>query len=169
MYKKIITPLLITVFVLAFAQPAQGAQFMAQNISIPEMEFSPTGTYPPGGTPGVYIVELNTLPGNSEGAEYSMTRVPTNPEGLLAHIEFEFRQSNSSPWQHLMGVDFHGGTILDKQGNVLTVSRGLVTWPGEAGPNGRVMLKGSDVRIVATVSQTFRTAVTINSISSTGK
>jgi hypothetical protein len=41
------------------------------------------------------------------------------------------------------------------------------TWPGEAGPNGRVMLKGDDIKITANVLQTFTTGITLNSISTT--
>jgi len=142
---------------------------MAQTISLPERQFSPTNTYPPGGQAGIYIVELNTLPGNSAGAELIFTRVATNPDGILAYIDIQYRVSNVSPWQSLIGVNFDGGTLYDKAGNVMTKSTALVKWPGEASPNGRVALKGSDVRVVATVYQTFRTSVTVNSITSTGK
>ena len=66
-------------------------------------------------------------------------------------------------------VDSYFDAITSHDGSVALTSYGSFTWPGEAGPNGRVQLKGSDILVRAVVFQTFRTSVTINSISSTGK
>jgi hypothetical protein len=140
---------------------AEAKKAMAQTRTIPEAEYAP----------GTYEFELNTLPGNSIGVEFILTRVPTNPEGLLATIEVFFRRSNSDPWVSLWGPnDFVGGSLFNKDGSLATTSSGGFTWPGEAGQDGKpVRLKGSDVKFRAVVFQTFRTAITINSISSTGK
>lgn len=149
---------------------------MAQTVTLPETELSPTGTYPPGGTPGRYEVVLNNMPGNSIGAEIIMTRTASvnAASGLLATVEVSFFRDMGDGlgprWVSTWGPnEFAGGVLLNKDGSVALTSFGSFTWPGIAGPNGRVQQKGSDVRIVAIVSQTFRTSVTINSISSTGK
>lgn len=150
---------------------------MAQTITLPETELSPTGTYPPGNTPGRYDVELRTLPGNSIGAEIIFTRtVSVNlASGLLATVEVFFWRDmgdgRGARWVSVWGPNnLDGGVLFDKTGAILTTSGGAFTWPGVAGPDGKPLrLKGSDILVRAIVFQTFRTSVTINSISSTGK
>lgn len=133
---------------------------MAQSITVPLREYTPSN----------YEVELNTLPGNSEGARISISRSEVGGlTGVLARIDVYQSLDNGATWLHVMGGNFDGGVLLDKQGNPLTHSTFLFTWAGEAGPNGRVKLKGSDVKIVAQVFQTFSTAITIESITSTGR
>jgi len=132
---------------------------MAQSKTVPLREY----------TPGTYEVELNTLPGNSEGAEFLFSRPTDMPVGQLAQVDVYMSQNNRGTWTHVMGTQLSGGIIHNKDGTVATESKMLFTWPGEAGPNGRIALKGSDVKVVAVVFQTFSTAVTVNSITSTGK
>jgi hypothetical protein len=161
--------------ILLLAAPVYAAKpersLMAQTITLPEQELTPTGSYPPGNTPGVYEVELRTLPGNSIGAEIIMTRTASvnAASGKLATVEvFFWRDMNDglgARWVSTWGPDdFMGGIILDKTGSILLASSGSFEWPGEAGPDGKpVRLKGSDVKVKAIVFQTFRTSVTINS------
>ncbi len=132
---------------------------MAESKTVPLREY----------TPGTYDVELNTLPGNSEGAEFLFSRPADMPAGQLAQIDVYMSRDNGATWLHVMGSQLSGGVIYNKDGTVATESKMLFTWPGEAGPNGRVMLKGSDVKVIAVVSQTFSTAITVNPITSTGK
>lgn len=119
--------------------------------------------------PGTYEVELNTLPGNSEGAELIFSRPADMPVGQLAQVDAYMSRDNGATWGHLMGSQLSGGILYNKDGTVATESKMMFTWPGEAGPNGRVTLKGSDVKLVAVVYQTFSTEITLNSITSTGK
>lgn len=145
-----------------FALPVQGVEakpLMAQTRTIPLREY----------TPGTYEIELNTLPGNSEGAEIYFSRPVDMPVGQLAQIDVYMSRDNGATWGHVMGSQLSGGIIYNKDGTVAQFSKMLFTWPGEAGPNGRVMLKGSDVKVIAVVFQTFSTEVTLNSITSTGK
>ena len=132
---------------------------MAQSRTIPPTLYNP----------GTYEVELNALPGNSIGAEIIFTRPPDMPEGALAQIDVYMSRDNRTTWQHIMGGQLSGGILLNKDGTTATTSKLLFTFPGEAGPNGRVMLKGDDIKIVAVVHQTFTTGITLNSITSTGK
>src|SRR5574343_1537004 len=96
--------LFLIVFVLAAAWPqnVEASNPMAQTINVPEREY----------TPGNYEVQLNTLPGNSGGAEFIFTRVPTNPEGDLAFIQVQMRIGNAAPWQDVMAGTFSGGVML---------------------------------------------------------
>lgn len=132
---------------------------MAQTKTIPLREYAP----------GTYEIELNTLPGNSEGAEFLFSRPADMPVGRLAQIDVYMSQNNRNIWTHVMGTQLNGGVIYNKDGTVATSSKMLFTWPGEAGPNGRVTLKGSDVKVIAEVFITFSTEITLNSITSTGK
>ena len=121
---------------------------------------------------GTYEVELNTLPGNSEGAEIIFTRAgfPGTSADKLAQIDVYMSRDKGVTWGHVMGNSIPGGVVYQKDGvTPRTTSNMLFTWPGEAGPNGRVKLKGSDVKIVAQVFITFSTQITLNSITSTGK
>lgn len=160
--KRITAATLLLLSLLIVVTGTGKASPMAQTKTIPEREY----------TPGTYEVELNTLPGNSAGAEFIFTRpagLPGTPETILAQVDVYFSRDNGATWAHLMGGGFPGGVLYNKDGTVATTSNMLITWPGEAGPNGRVALKGSDVKVVATVYQTFRTSITVNSITSTGK
>lgn len=171
----------LILLIVAFTFPVYAAKPernpMAQTITLPERELSPTGTFPPGGVPGRYDVELNTLPGNSIGAEIIFTRTASVnlAVGLLATVEVFFwrdmEDGRGARWVSVWGPNnLDGGVILNKDGTVATTSSGTFTWPGIAGPDGKPMrLKGSDILVRAIVFQTFRTSVTINSISSTGK
>lgn len=116
--------------------------------------------------PGNYEYELNQLPGNSEGAKLIFTR-ESWPSGLCAHINTWMSRDNGATWLHVMGGDLHGGTIYNKDGSIAAESYMLWTWPGEAGPNGRVILRGSDVKFTAIVYQAMQTEITIRSITST--
>lgn len=116
--------------------------------------------------PGDYAYELNTLPGNSAGCRLEFTR-ENWPAGIVAHIDAWMSRDNGATWLHVQGGDFTGGTAYDKQGNIRLVDTMVFTWPGEAGPNGRVTLKGSDVKMTATVYQAMQTQITIESITST--
>lgn len=175
--KKIVVPFLVLLLALAMLPTsAEAKPLMAQSFTLPETELSPTGTYPPGNTPGVYEVELRTLPGNSIGAEIIFTRTASvnAASGLLAKVEVFFWRDMGdglgARWVSVWGPnDLVGGVLLNKDGTIATTSEGSFTWPGVAGPNGRIQLKGSDIKVKAVVFQTFRTSVTINSISHTGK
>lgn len=130
---------------------------MAQNRIIPPTEYAP----------GFYEIELNQLPGNSIGAEIIFTRPADMPAGNLAEINVYMSRDNRVTWLHVMGTTLSGGVIHNKDGSIATTSTMRFTWPGEAGPNGRVMLKGDDIKITANVLQTFTTGITLNSISTT--
>jgi len=132
---------------------------MAQSKTLPPTEY----------TPGFYEVELNALPGNSIGAEIIFTRPADMPAGQLALITVYMSRDNGVTWNELMSSTLGGGVTYKKDGTVATTSMMMFTWPGEAGPNGRVMLKGDDIKITAQVYQTFTTGITLNSISTTGK
>lgn len=133
---------------------------MAQTITVPSREY----------TAGIYEVELRTLPGNSIGAEFIFTRNAL-PDGELALVEVFTSFDNGGTWLLTMSRIFPGGVRYKKDGvTVDTQSTMMFTFPGEADANGnRVMKKGTDVKVRATVYQTFSTAITINSITRTGK
>ena len=157
--KRIILIVLLILSVSLSVRPAEAKSLMAQTITVPLREY----------TPGTYEVELNTLPGNSEGARILLSRDQVaGLSGVLAHIDVYMSQDNGATWTHVQSGDFSGGELI-RNGQVLTHSTMLFTWPGEAGPNGRVMLRGSDVKIIALVFQPFSTEVTIESINSTGR
>jgi hypothetical protein len=125
---------------------------MAQSRSIP------SAVYPV----GVREFELNQLPGSSEGAKFTFTR-ESWPEGDVARIDVYMMRN--AVWQHVMGGNLTGGTIIGRDGNPLTVSTMSFTWPGENdGAGGRTKLRGSDVKVTANVLQSFRTAISIESL-----
>lgn len=157
--KKLVNILFVAALLIASVQSAQAGSLMAQSITVPLTEY----------TPGTYEVELNTLPGNSEGARISFSRSEVGGlTGILARIDVYQSLDNGVTWLHVQGGSFGGGVIL-RNGVPLTHSTFLFTWAGEASPNGRVMLKGSDVKVIAQVFQTFSTVVSIESITSTGR
>jgi hypothetical protein len=173
--KKVILIVVLALAILPVSR-VEAQSLMAQSFTLPETELSPTGSYPPGNTPGLYEVQLNSLPGNSIGAEIIFTRTASvnAASGVLAVVEvFFWRDMNDGlgpRWVSTWGPNnFEGGIIRNKDGSIAATSYGTFTWPGEAGPNGRVQIKGSDVLVRAIVFQTFRTSVTIDSISHTGK
>jgi len=115
---------------------------MAKTITVPLREY----------TAGTYEVELNTLPGNSTGAEFIMTRnsLPGSPTEAVAHVDVYTSMDNGASWFHEMGMDIPGGVLYDRNGDVLPASRMSMTWQGVADQNGnRVALRGSDVRLVS--------------------
>lgn len=132
---------------------------MPQSITVPETTYNV----------GFHEVVLNSLPGNSEGARIRFTRTAQVEAAVGDLAEINVFMWLNGAWAHVMGSTLSGGAMTDRVGNPLTESVMAFTWPGEAGPNGRVKLKGSDVKIEANVFQALTTAVTIESITSTGR
>lgn len=127
---------------------------MAQRIDVPEQTYPP-GTYGP--------VELRTLPGNAEGFKITFTRVAW-PVGHCLTVVTEWSRDNGATWEEIRRTTFSGGDLIGRDGLPKLTSSLSQTWPGEAGPNGRVALKGSDVRVTALVAQTLTTAITVEAI-----
>ena len=123
----------------------------------------PEATYPPG-TYGP--VELTTLPGSSEGFRITFTRVAWGgtTSDLALTVVTEWSRDNGASWQEIRRTTFPGGVVLGRDGQPVTTCGLSQTWPGEAGPNGRVKLRGSDVRVTAIVAQTLTTAITLEAI-----
>lgn len=123
------------------------------------IQIIPSAEYPA----GVYEFFLTKIPSSAEGAKATLTR-DAWPEGPIADIGFYYSADDGVTWHRWCGASLSGGTVIGKDGNPATVSTVGCEWPGEAGPNGRVKLKGADVKVVMVSLQVFTTTITLETI-----
>lgn len=128
---------------------------MAQTITIPSTLYQP-GTYGP--------FELRQLPGNAVGFRVTFTREAW-PEGNVLRVITEWSRNNRASWEPIRDTTFAGGIAIGRDGQPVLTSSITQYWPGENDGTGRrQILRGSDVRITASVAAALQTAVTIEAL-----
>jgi hypothetical protein len=107
---------------------------------------------------GTYVLDdIKNIPAARDGIRISLTR-ESWPVGQVCKVSASGLVDGLPSGGAF--ATFDGGTILQKDGSVLTISRLDWQWPGVAGAGGREKVKITDVLVTMEVLQPITTAVT---------
>lgn len=110
---------------------------------------------------GEHLFSLPSLPATCRGVKVTVSRNAL-PKGDLARVIIEARLSPDDPWYVLASSTLPGGELQAKGKTVARESMLEVGWPERAdGNGGRIVMRGSDARVILRVLQPFVAAITV--------